>query len=60
MLDMIIFQIIIEIITVFISIPFGLVSLTLGAIFYAPTGSKVGKYTLIYGLLVLTINLYLV
>ncbi len=60
MLEIMILQILTEIITIFISIPFGLFTLTLGAIFYVPTGSKIGKYSIILGLFVLTLNLYLV
>ena len=60
MFETMILQIITEIITIFISIPFGLVTLTFGAIVYVPTGIKIGKYSIFYGLFVLTLNAYLI
>lgn len=60
MLEVIVVQIIKEIISIFISIPFGLLSLTLGSILYVPTGTKFGKYAIIFGLLILTLNVYIV
>ncbi|MHA1993809.1 MAG: hypothetical protein ACW97Z_04665 [Candidatus Hodarchaeales archaeon] len=60
MIETVIIQIFVEIINIFISIPFGLVSITFGSIIYVPTGAKLGKYILIFGLIVLTLNVYLV
>ncbi len=47
-----------ELVKVFSSVPFGAISISVGGIIYVPTGSRLGKITIIIGLLVLTINAY--
>jgi hypothetical protein len=41
---------------IFLSIPFGAVLTTFGTIIYAPTGNRFGKYCLIIGLVIFSLN----
>ena len=56
MLDKILIQIITSIVEIIVSIPFGAFLIAFGAIIYPPTGNKLGKYCLISGLLLFTVN----
>lgn len=56
MIDEILLSTLATFIQIFVSIPFGAVLITLGAIIYTPTGSRFGKYCLIFGLLIFSIN----
>ncbi|MFX0085468.1 MAG: hypothetical protein ACFFAU_07315 [Candidatus Hodarchaeota archaeon] len=56
MIEEILINILTTFLQIFVSIPFGAVLITIGVIIYAPTGSRFGKYCLIIGLLIFTIN----
>ncbi|MHA1940546.1 MAG: hypothetical protein ACXACP_08665 [Candidatus Hodarchaeales archaeon] len=51
-------ELIASVLAIFISIPFGSLSITLGSILYVPTGSKTGKYLIIIGLIILSLHSY--
>lgn len=58
MFDQFIKTIIEELAKTFSSVPFGAFSLSLGGLIYVPTGSRLGKFLIIIGLIVLTLNVY--
>ena len=41
---------------IILSVKFGALLITLGSIIYAPTGSRIGKYSLLAGLFIFTLN----
>jgi len=56
MLDEILIQVVISIVEIITSIPFGAFLIAFGSIIYPPTGNKLGKYCLFLGLFLFTIN----
>lgn len=48
--------IIATILEIILSIQFGAILITLGSIIYAPTGNRLGKYCILFGLLIFTIK----
>ena len=53
-----ILKIIIQGLSILVSVQFGSLLICVGSIIYAPTGSKLGKYSLIAGLIVFTLNVF--
>jgi hypothetical protein len=56
LLDEILVNTLTTLLQIFVSIPFGAGLIALGAIIYTPTGSRFGKYCLISGLIIFSIN----
>ena len=46
--------------SVFLSVQFGALLIILGSIIYAPTGNRIGKYFLILGLFIFTLNNFII
>ncbi|MHA2075023.1 MAG: hypothetical protein ACXACU_03175 [Candidatus Hodarchaeales archaeon] len=44
------------ILEILLSIPFGAVLISLGAMIYSPTGNRLGKYCLIIGFIIFSVN----
>ena len=44
--------------SILVSVQFGSLLICVGSIIYAPTGSKLGKYSVIAGLIVFTLNIF--
>lgn len=49
-------QVIVILLKILISIPFGAFLIVLGSIIYPPTGNRLGKYFILTGLMIFTIN----
>ena len=56
MISEIILSLLNAIVEIILSIPFGAVLITLGAIIYSPTGNRYGKYCIILGFLIFSLN----
>ncbi len=56
MINEILFSLLNAIVEILLSIPFGAVLITLGAIIYSPTGNRFGKYCIILGFFIFSLN----
>ncbi len=56
MFDNILSQFLIAVYEVILTLPFGAFLIVIGAIIYAPTGHRLGRYFILVGLLIFTIQ----